>query len=381
MKDSIQIGELFGIPIRLHFTFLIVIPLFTMIIAYQIEYSVKFLEMVFGLTTPVDTSIITAEYIPYILGMIVTLSLFASVLIHELAHSVVAISKGLEVKSITLLILGGVSAIDEGQSPDPDVEMPMAIAGPLASLVIGIITGVFALVSFYFIPQPPFAGILFYVFGYLSFLNILLFLFNLIPAFPMDGGRVLRAFLAKRMPVHQATAIAADIGRGFAIVFGIVGLLLFNPILIIIAVFVYLGAGQEATMVRYSHLLNGVTVSDAMSSPVTYITPGSSVDSVVQAMYNTKHLGFPVIENGTLIGVVTLHDINKISSIDREAMIVKDVMTRGPATLPPDAPLTEALKIMSVMNIGRVPVVRDGQVEGIVTRTDILRFLELKELK
>lgn len=381
MKDSIQIGELFGIPIRLHFTFLIVIPLFTMIIAYQIEYSVDFLEMVFSLPGPVDTSLITSGHIPYILGIIVTLSLFAGVLIHELAHSVVAISKGLEVKSITLLILGGVSAIDEGRSPDPDVEMPMAIAGPLASLVIGIITGVFALLSFYFVPQPAVAGLLFYIFGYLSVLNILLFLFNLIPAFPMDGGRVLRAFLAKRMPIHQATAIAADIGRGFAIVFGIIGLLVFNPILIIIAVFVYLGAGQEATMVRYSHLLEGVTVSDAMSSPVTYITPGSSVDSVVQAMYNTKHLGFPVIENGALIGVVTLHDINHISSVDREAMIVRDVMTRDPATLPPDAPLTEALKVMSTMNIGRVPVVRDGEVEGIVTRTDILRFLELKELK
>jgi Zn-dependent protease len=95
MKDSIQIGELFGIPIRLHFTFLIVIPLFTLIIAYQIEYSVSFLEMVFGLPGPVDTSLITAGQMPYILGMIVTLSLFAGVLIHELAHSVVAISKGL----------------------------------------------------------------------------------------------------------------------------------------------------------------------------------------------------------------------------------------------------------------------------------------------
>jgi Zn-dependent protease/predicted transcriptional regulator len=381
MKDSIQIGQLFGIPIRLHFTFLIVIPLFTFIIGYQIEYSVSFLEMVFGLSGPVDTSIITAGYMPYILGVIVTLSLFAGVLIHELAHSVVAISKGLEVKSITLLILGGVSQIDEGDSPDPYVEMPMAIAGPLASFVIGIITGAVALLSYYFIPQPAVAGIMFYVFGYLSFLNILLFLFNLIPAFPMDGGRVLRAFLAKRMPVHKATSIAADIGRGFAIVFGFVGLILFNPILIIIAVFVYLGAGQEAIMVKYSHLLDGVSVADAMSSPVTYISPGSSVDSVVQAMYNTKHLGFPVIENNTLIGVVTLHDINTISSIDREAMIVRDVMTKDPVTLTPGAPLTDALKLMSTMNIGRVPVVKDGQVEGIVTRTDILKFLELKELK
>lgn len=381
MKDSIQIGELFGIPIRLHFTFLIVIPLFTMIIAYQIEYSVKFLEMIFGLVNPVDTSLITANYVPYILGMIVTLSLFAGVLIHELAHSVVAISKGLEVKSITLLILGGVSAIDEGQSPDPRVEMPMAIAGPLASLVIGIITGIIALVSYYFILQPALAGILFYVFGYLSFLNILLFLFNLIPAFPMDGGRVLRAFLAKRMPIHQATSIAADIGRGFAIIFGIIGLLLFNPILIIIAVFVYLGAGQEAMMVKYSHLLQGITVADAMSGPVVYVSPGSSVDSVVSAMYNTKHLGFPVIENGGLKGVVTLHDINKVSSIDREAMVVRDIMTSDLVTLPPDAPLGEALKLMSTMNIGRVPVVKDGEVEGIVTRTDILKFLELKELK
>jgi CBS domain-containing protein len=224
------------------------------------------------------------------------------------------------------------------------------------------------------------AGVLIFIFGYLGVLNIILCAFNLIPAFPMDGGRVLRAFLAKRMPLHRATQIAADIGKGFAILFGIIGLFAFNPFLILIALFIYIGANMESSAVKYSHLLQDVTVGSMMSTPVTTVPPTLPLSQVISMMYSSKHLGFPVIERDTLVGMVTLADVNRTSSIDREAMQVRDIMTRDPITLPPTAPVIDALKIMSARNIGRIPVVADGRIVGIVTRTDILKVTELKQV-
>jgi CBS domain-containing protein len=211
-------------------------------------------------------------------------------------------------------------------------------------------------------------------------LNIILCFFNLIPAFPMDGGRVLRAWLAGRMPLHKATQIAADIGKGFAIIFGIVGLFAFSPFLILIALFIYIGANMESTAVKYSHLLQDVTVGDMMSSPVTTVPPNLPVSQVINMMYSSKHLGFPVVERDTLIGMITLADVNRTSPIDREAMQVRDIMTRDPIILPPAAPVIDALKIMSARNIGRIPIVQDDKILGIVTRTDILKVTELKQI-
>jgi len=222
--------------------------------------------------------------------------------------------------------------------------------------------------------------VLIFIFGYLGLLNIILFAFNLLPAFPMDGGRVLRAWLAKRMPLHRATKIAADVGKGFAIVFGIIGLVFFSPFLILIALFVYIGASSESAAVKYSYLLQDVTVGNMMSTPVTTVTPTIPVSQVISMMYASKHLGFPVVERGTLIGMITLADVNRMSSIDREAMQVRDIMTRDPIVLPPEAPVIDALRIMSARNIGRIPVVKDGQILGIVTRTDILKITELRQI-
>jgi CBS domain-containing protein len=196
----------------------------------------------------------------------------------------------------------------------------------------------------------------------------------------MDGGRVLRAWLATRMPLHRATQIAADIGKGFAIVFGIIGLFFFSPFLILIALFIYIGANMESAAVKYSHLLQDVTVGDMMSSPVTTVPPNLPVSEVITMMYSSKHLGFPVIERDTLVGMITLADVNRTSPIDREAMQVRDIMTRDLITLPPAAPVIDALKIMSARDIGRIPIVQDGRILGIVTRTDILKVTELRQV-
>ncbi|MGI6023125.1 MAG: CBS domain-containing protein [Methanoculleus sp.] len=378
MNASLQIGTLAGIPVKLHWSFLLVIPLFAWIIGSQIELTTELIAVLFGV--PIDMTLIVMGFNPYILGTIVALGLFVGVFVHEMAHSLIAKAKGIEIHSITLLILGGVSQMEETM-PDPRIELPMALAGPLMSLAVGLVCGVLVYVFEVAIPDPAVVGVLVFVFGYLSLLNILLFGFNLLPAFPMDGGRVLRAWLARRMSLSRATKIAADIGKIFAVLFGIVGFLLLNPILILIAFFIYIGASQEATSLRYNILLQDVTVADAMSSPVVTVEPTVPLSRVLEMMHETRHLGFPVMERGSLVGIIALADIHKISSIDREAMQVRDVMTRSPTTLQPSAPLVDALRIMSSQNIGRIPVVTDDILVGIVTRTDVLRVMELREEK
>jgi len=377
MDGSFRIGRLFGIPILIHYTFLLVIPLFAWIIGSQITLTVDMLKEIFQV--PINTTLAISGYMPYLLGTIVAFGLFFGVLVHELAHSLVAKAKGIAINSITLMIFGGIATMEEGV-PDPKAELPMALVGPVASLIFGVICCILVYAVPSMTADPGMAGVLIFIFGYLGVLNIILCAFNLLPAFPMDGGRVLRAWLAGRMPLHKATQIAADVGKGFAILFGIIGLFAFSPFLILIALFIYIGANMESSAVKYSHLLQDVTVGSMMSSPVTTVGSTLPVSQVIEMMYSSKHLGFPVIERGTLVGMITLADVNRTSPIDREAMQVRDIMTKDLITLPPEAPVIDALRIMSAHDIGRIPVVSDGTILGIVTRTDILKVTELRQI-
>ncbi|ABS56786.1 CBS domain containing protein [Methanoregula boonei 6A8] len=384
MDGSLRIGRLFGIPIMLHWTFLLIIPVFAFLIGSQIGATTDLIGGLFGIG--IDSTIISGGYMPWILGTIVALGLFFGVFVHELAHSLVARVKGIRMQSITLLMFGGVAQMDEG-APEPRTELPMALAGPLTSLVFGLACCGLVYVTPALTPAPAIQGVLIFIFGYVGVLNIILFAFNLIPAFPMDGGRVLRAALATRMPLDRATRIAANVGKGFAILFGIVGLFgipgyiaPFDPFLILIALFVYLGASLESSAVQYNVLLRDVTVGEMMSTPVVSVPASMQLVKVVDMMYASKHLGFPVTERDTLVGMVTLADVNRTSPIDREAMQVKDVMTREVVTLPPTASVIDALRIMSARNIGRIPILQEDRIVGIVTRTDILKVTELKKI-
>lgn len=376
MNGSLRIGRLFGIPIELHWTFVLVIPLFAWIIGGQIDTTAALLSEVFGVS--IDTTLLDGRYLPYLVGAAVSLGLFAGVLVHEVAHSVIALRKGMKIDSITLFLFGGVSQIEEA-TPEPRTELPMALAGPLTSLVIGIISIGLAYLADAAIASRPEAGVVVFFLAYLGLLNVILFGFNLLPAFPMDGGRVLRAFLARRMPLPRATRIAADVGKGFAVVFGLLGLLALNPILVLIAFFIYIGASQESSAIRYTFLLRDVTLGQIMSREVMAVEPATPVPDVLARMYATKHLGFPVVDRGTLVGMVTLDDIHRTNPIDRDALLVRDVMHHGAIALPPEAPVVDALRAMSAENIGRVPVVADGALVGIVTRNDIMKVVELRE--
>lgn len=377
MNGSFRIGRIFGIPVLIHFTFLLIIPLFTFIIASQIVTTADLVAEIY--TIPIDMSLITAGYMPYVLGTVISFGLFAGVLVHELAHSLVARQSGIRINSITLLIFGGVASMEEGV-PDPVVELPMALIGPVTSLFVGLVCSGLVYLTGSVARDPGVGGLFVFIFGYLGVLNIILFAFNLLPAFPMDGGRVLRAWLAKRMPLHRATRIAADIGKGFAIVFGLIGIVFLNPLLLIIAFFIYTGASQETVAVKYSVLLQDVKVGSIMSAPVMTVAPTLPVTRVIEMMYATKHLGFPVVDHDMLVGMVTVADVQKMSPIDRDAMQVRDVMSRNVVVVSPDTPVTDVLRIMSAKDIGRVPVADTGKLVGIVTRTDILKVVELKEM-
>jgi len=377
MDGSFRIGRIFGIPILIHVTFLLIIPLFAWIIASQITTTTDLIREMYEV--PIDTSLITAGYMPYVLGTVVSFGLFGGVLIHELAHSLIARRNGIRINSITLLIFGGIASMEE-RLPDPKAELPMALVGPVASLVVGLVCSGFVYITPAITSDPGLAGVLSFVFGYLGILNIILFAFNLLPAFPMDGGRVLRAWLAKRIPLHRATRIAADIGKGFAILFALIGIVFFSPVLLLIALFIYIGASQETVAVRYSVLLQDIRIGSIMSSPVMTVAPTLPLPKVIEMMYATKHLGFPVTEHDALVGMVTAADVQRMSPIDRDAMQVRDVMSRGVIAVTPETPVVDVLRIMGAKDIGRVPVVDKEKLVGIVTRTDILKVVELKEI-
>ena len=377
MDGSFRIGRLFGIPILIHFTFLLIIPLFAWIIASQITTTTELIQGIYHV--PIDTSLITEGLMPYVLGTIVSFGLFGGVLVHELAHSLIAKRNGIGINSITLLIFGGIASMED-RIPDPMVELPMALVGPLTSLLVGMLCSGLVYIVPSVIADPAVAGVLIFVFGYLGILNIILFAFNLLPAFPMDGGRVLRAWLAKRMPLHRATRIAADIGKGFAVVFGLVGIIFLSPMLLLIAFFIYIGASQETTSVKYSVLLQDIRVGNIMSSPVVTVAPALPVTRVIEMMYATKHLGFPVVDHDVLVGMITVADVHNLPSIDRDAKQVRDVMRRGVIAVAPETPVVDVLRIMGAKDIGRVLVVDKDRLVGIVTRTDILKVVELKEI-
>lgn len=377
MVGSIRIGRIFGIPVLLHWSFLLAIPLFAWIIGTDIAISSGFVFDIFGVSG-LDTSLIVRGWNPYILGVIVSLALFLCVLIHELAHCIVALRRGITINSITLLILGGVSSIEK-ELPDPRDELPMALAGPLMSFLLGILAWIMVIAGVPLIRSPPVAGVVVFLFGYLAILNLILFVFNLLPAFPMDGGRVLRAWLAQRIPLARATKIAADIGKIFAFFFVIFGFFTLNFVLIIIGIFIYLGADQEFFAVRSTVLLKDVAVRDVMSTNLVMVSPDMPVPEVIRLMYSTKHLGFPVVEGGVLVGMVTLEDVHRTSEIDRDAKRVRDIMARNLITLTPTAMLSDAFRLMSKHNVGRIPIISENTLLGIVTRTDILKVMELRE--
>ena len=349
MKYSIKIFSIFGIPVELHISFLILIIFI---------YLIALLNVI--------------PYVNLLTAVLITL-IFATVVIHELSHCYVAKRYGIKIKRIVLLPIGGISEMEEIPD-DPSEELRIALAGPLSNLVIAVLFYFILILSKNYL-SIVLAGALYYF----IIVNLLLGLFNLLPAFPMDGGRILRAFLAERMSLIRATRISASIGKQFAIVMAIIGVF-FNFLLILIAVYVYLGAESEYRSVLLSTLLENDKVQDVMTTDVHTLNPDNTVKEALKVMFKEKHMGYPVTQDGKLVGIITFHDISKIPEDERETSI-KDIMTTDLILSKPDEELIETIEKLNKYRIGRVPVVEDDQLVGIVSKTDLTNTLQKKEMK
>jgi Zn-dependent protease/predicted transcriptional regulator len=361
-----RIGSAFGIPVRLNWTFLIVLPLFAVFIAWDIAELVVVINQTFGAT--MDPNQLTDGNLPWVLGLASALGLFTGVLLHEFGHSLVALRYGYEIDSITLWLLGGVASFTEFPE-DWRHELVIAIAGPVVSVLLGV--GSYVV----FTSLPPSVDAARFVFGYLAILNIVLAAFNLLPGFPMDGGRILRALLARNQPHAKATQQAAAVGKVFAFGLGLLGLFT-NLFLIVLAFFIYIAASGEAQQTTIKAAFEDITVSDVMTSEenLKTVSEETTISDLLSRMFTERHIGYPVVRNGNLVGMVTLDDAGAIEEVERDAYRVEDVMSTDLYTITPDADAITAFQQMQQNGVGRLPVVDEaGDLVGIVSRTDMMR--------
>jgi Zn-dependent protease/CBS domain-containing protein len=362
MKYSLKIGSAWGIPIELHITFVLLILAVLGLAFYS--------SFVSG-----NLSIFSAQFYTFFL----TLSLFFFVVFHELAHSVVARHYGIKVRRIVLYPIGGVSEIEE--IPDnPAQEWRMAVAGPATSLVLGFtLFGVALLYS----PQTPIlAGFTSltgnFIFD-LGIVNIFLGLFNLVPAFPMDGGRVFRALLAERMKYSDATRYAVYIGRIFGIVMVVIGFIFPSYfLLILVGIFVYIGASEEGEQTIVSTALAGVRVRDVMQAEFGCVDPQQSLEEALEVMFKNRYHDVLVQKEGVFKGVITWDELMKVKPEQRKAMKVEQMPLRL-ITVFADESILEANKVMNREKIDLIPVV-DKQtpptVVGVLTGDALMKAYE-----
>lgn len=343
MKTSFKIGSIYGIPIELHITFiLLILAVLGLSIYYNQFYS--FILIAF---------------------------LFVFVLFHELAHSVVAERFNIKVRKIVLYPIGGVSEIEEIPE-NPRIEWRVAFAGPATSLVMGAaLVGLNFVLPFkiQFAPSTVLlsTGNLILDLGYL---NLLLGAFNLLPAFPMDGGRVLRGLLAERMKFTDATKYASYIGRFLGIAMAVFGILFPDFfLLIVVGVFVYVGASEEAEQTIVSTNLANVRVKDVMQSEIGSVRPEETLAEAFEVMFKSRYHDALVEKDGVFQGVVTWNEIIKVSKNQRDTMRVEQLPMKNISTFPDEA-VFEAYKLMTREKIDLLPVIdKDAptKVVGVLT--------------
>jgi len=367
MKSSLRLGRIAGIEIGIHFSWLLAFILIAWSLAQGFfpEYYPGW-----SLTTY------------WITGVLAALFLFVSVLVHELAHSLVAIARGLPVRGITLFIFGGVSRI-EGEPEKPKVEFTIAVMGPLASLALaGIFWGVHQVVGE---QDSPLAAMLFY----LAFINALLAGFNLLPAFPLDGGRVLRSILwSTTGNLTKATNIAATVGRFFGwglIGFGVFQLLSGNFLGGIWIAFIgwFLSSAADASRreITIRGQLTGVPVKAVMDQSPELVSPQTSVEEVVQGVFlQRRRRAAAVYQDDRLVGIVTITDVKGLPQQKWAQTPVREIMTREPLySVGVDDDLNLALKLLAQHDLNQLLVLKEGQLVGFLNRADIIRYLQLSQ--
>ncbi|OGW75476.1 MAG: hypothetical protein A2Z72_07210 [Omnitrophica bacterium RBG_13_46_9] len=342
MKGSIKIFKIADISINIHVTFFLLLLIF-------LNMGMRWLFLIVGI--------------------------FCFVTLHELSHSLVARKFGIKVKEITLLPIGGVASMSK--MPDkPYQEFLISLAGPMLNIFIVIV--------FYFplrlwlgaevLHQFPLSvGTWKLVFAHIYWINLILAVFNLIPAFPMDGGRILRALLAQKMDYQKATKIAVNFGHLFALLFGYIGLIQGHIVLIVIAVFIYMAASSEEMQVDIRETLKKFYIKDIMPSRFLTLQKDTTVSKVLELIFHSHQEDFPIVEGDRMIGFVTRSDIiNGIHTLGTSGNIY-DIMRKDVPVLREYDSLNKAQNIMQEYNIKSLPVIRDGRVVGVITIEDITR--------
>lgn len=358
MKWSWRVGSIAGIALYLHATFLL---LLAWVAIGEYERS--------------------GEVAAALSGVLFVLAVFASVVLHELGHALAARRFGIKTRDITLLPIGGVARL-ERMPREPRQELVVALAGPAVNVIIAGALYLWLAVSGRI---PTFvdtaslsAGFLDRAFAArLLAVNLWLVLFNLIPAFPMDGGRVLRALMAMRSGDYtQATETAARVGRFFALVFGIVGLFVVgNPLLVIVALFVWLGAAGEAAAVQTSAMLDGVPIQRLMITNVQTLEPHDPLSRAVRLILDGFQQDFPVVANGAVQGMLTRGALLKALAERGEQTRVADVMDREFQQANPQEPADEVLARLKACGCHSLPVIRDGELLGVLTMDNVGEYV------
>lgn len=367
MKSSFRLFRIAGIDIGIHYTWIFIFSLISWSLAH-------------GFFPQAYPGWDTTTY--WITGILAAIVLFISVLLHELAHSLVARAKGMSVNSITLFIFGGVSNLED-EPEKPKIEFVMAIVGPLTSLALaGIFWGLTQLVGKQ--DSPLAAGL-----SYLALINLILAIFNLLPGFPLDGGRVLRSILwGATGNLIQATNIAATAGRflGWGLIaLGVLRLwdgdVLGGLWIAFIGWFLSSAADASRKGVTLREHLSRLKVKELMNPNPETISPETLVEEVVWNIFRKRHgRSVPVCRNGILIGIVTITDVKELPRDKWSETPVEQIMTRNPLYMvSPEDNLNTAMKLIAQHDINQVLINQQGQCAGLLSRADIIRHLQLTQ--
>lgn len=367
MDSSLRLGRISGIEIGLHYSWVVAFVL----IAWSLAG---------GFFPQAFPGWDEATY--WIVGVVSALLLFVSVLLHELSHSYVAMSRGMKVDSIVLFIFGGVSNV-KGDARAPEDEFLMAIAGPVTSLLLAA--------AFWATLQVigPSGGPVQATLGYLAGINLLLGLFNLLPGFPLDGGRVLRSVLWRTSgSMFEATRTASTVGQGLAYLFIMGGVAIaflgsFLSGLWLVLVGWFLSNAAESTFRQYAmqETFRDVTVEQMMDPTPAAVSPDLRLQDLVDQFVLGHGLrAVPVVQDGRLVGIATLVDLHKVPPERWSETRVSDVMTsQGLVTVAPGDSMQEALGRLAEGDFDQLPVVVDGRLVGLLGRADIIRYLRVRE--
>jgi len=369
MTGSLRIGRILGIPIEVHYTWLIVFGLITTTLATS--YLSKY-------------TLYTSNLIIWIIGGLASIVFFACVALHELMHSYIAIKRGLSIKRITLFLFGGIAEI-EGEPKTAKDELYIAIAGPVTSAVLSLLF--FLLYKLFPNLFPPIEE----AFAYLYQVNLMLAGFNIIPAFPLDGGRVLRALLWMGFKdLRRSTRIASGIGMSFAMILMLIGfyILMFGQLinglwLIFIGWFLSQGAVSGEREVTIKDAFIDTKVKDLMTKEVESVPPNISIEELVSQYFLVyRYVAFPVVWGDQTLGIVTLNDVKNIPREKWKDHTVRDIITpiSSELTVSLEESALDAFTKISKGNIGRLLVMEEDKLLGILSKTDLIRFLQIKTM-